>query len=142
MSEEKRIQEYQNDEITVRFNPNICAHSAICIKKLPGVFNLKGKPWVNLSGATKQEIVSLIQKCPSGALTYELKGNANPEPMIAANVIAVMANGPLRLSGQVRIVDDSGKVLFEGDRCTLCRCGASDKKPFCDGSHFRVGFKG
>lgn len=140
--EEKRIQEYQSDEITVTFNPNICAHSAICIKNLPAVFDLKGRPWVNLNGASKDGIVELIQKCPSGALSYELKNSAKPAPLFSANVIAVMANGPLRLSGQVRIVDDSGNILFEGDRCSLCRCGASAKKPFCDGSHFRIGFKG
>lgn len=73
MAEEKRIQHYENAQIEVGFNPNICAHSAKCIKGLPSVFNLKGRPWVNVDGDTAEAIANLIKTCPSGALTYKLK---------------------------------------------------------------------
>lgn len=50
-------------------------------------------------------------------------------------------NGPLLLSGNVRIVAASGRTAWSGDKCALCRCGQSSNKPFCDGSHRAAGFQ-
>jgi CDGSH-type Zn-finger protein len=50
-------------------------------------------------------------------------------------------NGPLLVSGGVRVVDAEGNVLFEGERAALCRCGGSGNKPFCDGTHKEIGFR-
>lgn len=56
--------------------------------------------------------------------------------------IEVRDNGPLRVTGPVRIVDQDGAViLHEGPVTKLCRCGASATKPFCDGEHSRIGFQ-
>lgn len=144
MSETKRVQEYKNDEITVRFDPNVCAHSAVCIRNLPGVFNLKGRPWINLMGEPTEAITGLIDRCPSGALSYTLSQTPGPDsPQEDSQTVAtVLPNGPLRILGPLRLVDGSGQVVYEGDKCLLCRCGASRRKPFCDGSHVRVGFEG
>jgi len=56
--------------------------------------------------------------------------------------ITVRNNGPLRLEGTISILDESGKEWGLAGRTavSLCRCGQSAKKPFCDGSHSRVGF--
>jgi len=51
-------------------------------------------------------------------------------------------NGPLLLSGNLRIVAGSGRVAWEGTKTALCRCGHSKNKPFCDGSHRAAGFSG
>jgi len=56
--------------------------------------------------------------------------------------ITVNKNGPLMVEGQVKVVDHEDNVLKEKEKVFLCRCGASEKKPFCDGSHNRVGFEG
>jgi Iron-binding zinc finger CDGSH type len=50
-------------------------------------------------------------------------------------------DGPLFVRGRLRIVNADGDVIREDTRAALCRCGASENKPFCDGSHLRVGFK-
>ena len=56
--------------------------------------------------------------------------------------IEVRDNGPLRVTGRVRIVDQQGnEIPHEGDVVKLCRCGASATKPFCDGGHSRIGFE-
>ncbi len=57
--------------------------------------------------------------------------------------ITVSNNGPLRLEGDMTIVDANGKEYGLGGRTAigLCRCGLSDNKPFCDGSHARQGFQ-
>jgi CDGSH-type Zn-finger protein len=55
--------------------------------------------------------------------------------------IEVRDNGPYRISGPIRIVNQDGtEVAFDGDVAKLCRCGASSTKPFCDGEHSRIGF--
>lgn len=143
MSEPKRVQEYRNEAITVRFDPNICAHSATCIRRLPSVFDLKGRPWINLAGASTDEIAALIERCPSGALTYTRHDQAVATVDLSeATEIQALPNGPLRVKGKVRVLDAQGNLLLEGDKCSLCRCGASQKKPFCDGSHRDAGFVG
>lgn len=143
MSEKKRIQTYAGEEIVVQFDPNICAHSAVCLRTLPGVFDVKRRKWIEVSAGTKEEIAAAIAKCPSGALTWHEPGDTQPIVEISASTeVHLTPNGPLRLNGQVRILDAQGNVLMETDKCSLCRCGASENKPFCDGRHRSVGFVG
>lgn len=55
--------------------------------------------------------------------------------------ITPLVNGPLEVKGAVRVNASNGTEIREADSVYLCRCGASEKKPFCDGSHKRVGFE-
>ena len=51
-------------------------------------------------------------------------------------------NGPYHIKGKFEIVTEGGReITFEGDETWLCRCGQSANKPFCDGTHKKVGFK-
>ena len=70
MSEET-TREYTNGEVTIVWNQKKCIHSANCVKGLPGVFNSKAKPWINPKGASSNEIVVQVGKCPSGALSMK-----------------------------------------------------------------------
>ena len=69
--------EYTNGEVTVVWRPQLCIHSENCVRGLPGVFNVNEKPWINMEGASSDEIVAAVHKCPSGALT--IKGEAVEE---------------------------------------------------------------
>jgi 3-phenylpropionate/trans-cinnamate dioxygenase ferredoxin subunit len=60
----------------------------------------------------------------------------------AAVTIRACANGPYEVSGLASIVADDGSLLKEGEMAYLCRCGASARKPFCDGTHTKIGFQG
>ena len=64
-------------------------------------------------------------------------------PAMAAVKITVFNNGPIRVEGDFELVDQEGKAFGLGGRSaiSLCRCGQSENKPFCDGSHGRVGFQ-
>ena len=64
---------YENDEIQVFWNPNNCQHAGKCARGIPGVFDPKRRPWIDLSMASAEEIAAVIDQCPSGALQYELK---------------------------------------------------------------------
>ncbi|HDH16272.1 MAG TPA: CDGSH iron-sulfur domain-containing protein, partial [Gammaproteobacteria bacterium] len=54
--------------------------------------------------------------------------------------IRLHQDGPLKITGNMKIMASSGRVAWQGDETALCRCGASEKKPFCDGSHRKIGF--
>lgn len=65
-----KTHEYTNGEVTVVWQPEICIHSANCVKNLPTVFKPKEKPWIRVENASSEEIMNAIDKCPSGALSY------------------------------------------------------------------------
>ncbi len=54
--------------------------------------------------------------------------------------ITVQPNGPLMVIGEVELKDAGGHVYPAAPKTFLCRCGASTKKPFCDGTHSKIGF--
>jgi uncharacterized Fe-S cluster protein YjdI len=64
------IKKYTNGEVTVVWKPAICQHSTLCWKQLGAVFNPQVRPWVDMEGATTNEIIEQVQRCPSGALSY------------------------------------------------------------------------
>ena len=55
-------------------------------------------------------------------------------------IIKELTDGPLEVSGDVKILASDGTVIKETDKSYLCRCGHSAKKPFCDGAHKKEGF--
>lgn len=64
------IQSYSNGVITVTYDSEVCTHAARCVKGLPGVFDVKRKPWIDVDGAHAEQIASQVAKCPSGALKF------------------------------------------------------------------------
>ncbi|MFQ5526301.1 MAG: (4Fe-4S)-binding protein [Thermoanaerobaculia bacterium] len=74
----KRTQKYSTDEITVTFDPNTCIHSAVCLRSLPGVFDVARKRWIRLENASAKQVAATVAACPSGAL--ESAGRESREP--------------------------------------------------------------
>ena len=140
--EEKRIK-YKSENITVSFAPDVCIHAAECVKGLPNVFNTAKKPWINVAGANPEEIINVIERCPSGALKYELIDfeTKEEEVKMEKTKITVMPNGPLMIEGNLSVNKMSGENIKDGEKLFLCRCGHSANKPFCDGSHKKAEFK-
>lgn len=68
-SEKEKQIKYSNDDITVVWKPEVCKHSGRCVTQLPGVFNLQSHPWINMQGASSEEIELQVNKCPTGALS-------------------------------------------------------------------------
>lgn len=143
---EKRIQTYDNGKIKIQYDPNICAHAAECVKGSPEVFDIKKKPWVQPDQAEVDSIRNTIHKCPTGALTYELPDGTvfdlKQQEKAPAWEVIVVPNGPLRLFGACEIKDAHGNLIKETSKVSLCRCGASKNKPFCDGAHKTIAFEG
>ena len=133
------MKEYSNDEIVVIWDPEKCIHARECVKGLPQVFNREKTPWVDISGADSKEIIKVIDRCPSGALSYKMVKKAGESETTYAQ-IKVMKNGPLLVEGDCALIDSTGKEVARAGHLALCRCGSSGNKPFCDGTHIKIGF--
>jgi uncharacterized Fe-S cluster protein YjdI len=135
---------YSNDDITVVWKPDACIHSAICWRNLSKVFDPRRRPWINLEGADTEAIKAQIDRCPSGALSWFLKEElpTGPEHVDAETLVEATPNGPLLVYGNVRVKDAAGNEVTKHKVTAFCRCGASANKPYCDGSHQKVGFEG
>ena len=138
---DKLTKEYATDEIVVEWEPRLCFHSQNCVRSLPQVFDDSRRPWVQVDAASADEVEAAVARCPSGALRTRRVAAAAEEHGQAPPTVCASENGPLLVSGRVRIVDADGDVLFEGERAALCRCGESGNKPFCDGTHKTNGFR-
>jgi CDGSH-type Zn-finger protein/uncharacterized Fe-S cluster protein YjdI len=131
------IETAEGRDVVIAFEAKRCIHARFCVLQQPGVFkaNVVG-PWIAPDDATSTEgLVAVAQNCPSGAIQYRRKDGGPEEAPPPVNLIQVRENGPLAFRGELSIDDKS-----IGTRATLCRCGASKNKPFCDGSHNAIGF--
>jgi CDGSH-type Zn-finger protein len=129
-----RVRDYVGKEITIHDNRRICSHDESCVRGLPLVFRMERRPWIDPDGASPEQIMATIERCPSGALSYTYKDRRMPDSQ-REHRIRVVKDGPYQLSGGIRVKDDLGSAPQSAEHCTLCRCGVSKNKPFCDGSH-------
>ncbi|MGB1003982.1 MAG: (4Fe-4S)-binding protein [Salibacteraceae bacterium] len=138
---EKEItKKYIKDELTILWKPKKCIHAAVCVKMLPEVYNPKERPWLKQENASVAELKAQINECPSGALSYI---DSTEKTTISSSVKAtIKPNGPMLIKGDIELTGMDGSVENRSGMTAICRCGASANKPFCDGSHAKVGFKG
>jgi CDGSH-type Zn-finger protein/uncharacterized Fe-S cluster protein YjdI len=126
---------YTGAKISVVFDGPKCIHSRHCVLNLPQVFiaNADG-PWIQPDNTDVAELQRVVRNCPSGALSYTVAGEAG-EPAPLVNTVRVLENGPYAICAALDFGSGDGPM-----RATLCRCGASSNKPFCDGSHHAANF--
>jgi len=130
---------YQGKKITVYDNRSICAHAGICTDGLPAVFHNREGSFVDPDGASVAEIIDIVNQCPSGALSYIIDDESETRLIDEAS-IQISPNGPYVLKGKVVLLDMSKGEGASESHSSLCRCGASKNKPFCDGSHWDINF--
>src|SRR5215472_15359030 len=130
---------YRGRDIEVSFDLDVCVHVAECLRGEPRVFELERRPWVLPDAGDTDTIARVIELCPSGALQYRrLDGKAQEHHEGPARVTPIL-DGPLMVVGEIEVRHDDGRVEVL-PRATLCRCGESQHKPFCDNEHLRIGF--
>lgn len=131
---------YANADITVVWKPALCIHSETCFKGLGAVFDPTRRPWIDINAATSEVIVRQVEACPSGALSWRRNAAADVPAPDAVVTIEPLPNGPLVVRGAHALRGTAGDDAKSG-AVAYCRCGASKKKPYCDGSHVKIGFK-
>jgi CDGSH-type Zn-finger protein/uncharacterized Fe-S cluster protein YjdI len=126
----------EGKDIAVTFDGVRCIHSRHCVLGAPEVFraNTPGT-WIYPDAAPADAVVRIAHACPSGAIHYRRKDGGRQEEAPAVNTLHLRENGPYAIHADIRLGDSD-----IGFRATLCRCGASKRKPFCDGTHRTIGF--
>lgn len=130
---------YVGGKITIHDNRGICAHAGKCTDGLASVFRMKEEPWIHADSASRDEIIATIQECPSGALSYSIDDLERVASEVEPGIF-IAPNGPYVVSGDVDLIDTTPAAGASKRQITLCRCGGSKNKPFCDGSHWNNKF--
>ena len=135
---EPAIKDYAGGQITIHDNRSVCAHAGYCTDRSPNVFRMKQEPWIDPDGDPADQTIATVDMCPSGALSYSINQVAQ-QAESTMPCIRILKDGPYVVTGGPQLIGDRAPHIAE--RYTLCRCGASKNKPYCDGSHWSSGFK-
>ena len=130
---------YIGKKITIHDNRSVCAHAGFCTDNSPAIFNVEKEPWIDPDADDPEKTARTLRMCPSGALSYTKDGvlykDQDREP-----AIKVSKNGPYYVVGGIELNDSDGSKPESKEHYTLCRCGASNNKPFCNGVHRKTDF--
>lgn len=133
---ENGVETVPGDKVTIVYEGKRCIHARFCVTGAPRVFlaNTPGD-WIYPDAMDAEKLVAIAEACPSGAIQYRRNDGRPEEAPPPVNLASIRQNGPYAVHGEI-VLD--GKPI--GCRATLCRCGASKNKPFCDGSHNDIHF--
>jgi len=135
-----RRKTYTGKNIAIHDNRALCAHAGFCTDSLSAVWRMHQSPWIDSDAADATAIIDTIRKCPSGALSYSVAGVEQRDPNRTPAIHATK-DGPYRVTGGVALDGQEWDHGASREHYTLCRCGASKNKPFCDGTHWDIGFR-
>ncbi|MGE5421226.1 MAG: (4Fe-4S)-binding protein [Chloroflexota bacterium] len=157
---------YKNKDITVYWKPSACIHASYCYRELIEVFDPSRRPWVDLNESNTDRIIEVVNLCPTEALSWKWNDDAKNNSVESDQLnhvrfrrpelvnepetpkeeepvsVKVMVDGPIVLKGSFAIDYDGIKKDVNESMVSICRCGASDHMPFCDGRHRKIGFNG
>ncbi len=133
---ESKVEVVRGQHVTVHFEAQRCIHSRHCVLDAPGVFkaNTPGQ-WIYPDNISAEALVGVALNCPSGAIRYQRHDGGAEEIAPAVNQLRIRENGPYAVHAALTLAGRD-----DGFRATLCRCGQSANKPWCDGSHVTAGF--
>ena len=134
---ERRFQ-LGSEPLVLSDDPSICSKAGFCTRATTDVWELAED---DLSDPERLALLEeMVGNCPSGRLALHARLDEPPIEHPTAQQIAVTDDGPLWVRGGIQLIGADGFRYEVRNRMTLCRCGRSNNKPFCDGSHTRVGF--
>jgi len=133
------VKDFAAPEITVFFNRAICSGAGECVRGLPKVFVSGVKDWVRPDQASASEVMEVVQRCPSGALTYSVNGEHVKRDVKDVSV-RIVKDGPYEITGPVELDTETWSANASRTCFALCRCGKAKNAPFCDYSHGEQGW--
>jgi CDGSH-type Zn-finger protein/uncharacterized Fe-S cluster protein YjdI len=138
---DQKILSYESDEIKVSYDIKRCIHAKECVRGLKKVFDPEKRPWINPEEASADQIIDVVERCPTGALHYETKKEDKKETASDCNTISITSDGPVYFRGNLEVQNEEGEVILNDTRWALCRCGQSGNKPACDNTHTKIDFE-
>jgi CDGSH-type Zn-finger protein len=133
-----RRKEYAGEGFAMSDDKSLCWHAGFCVREHGHAWDLVGKAE---NATQRDDVKAMIQACPSSRLQYhEPASGPADEPQLARQV-AILDNGPLYVQGGIPVEGADGVFYETLNRYSLCRCGASANKPYCDGTHTKTGFR-
>jgi len=132
--EKEIIQRYDGKQINIIFNRSICAGAGTCVRNYPNIYKNASENWIFPDEDSLEVAIKSVEQCPSGALSYEIKGQSVQEKYKGIKM-SVVPRGPLNIKGKVSLDASKWSTNANKEKYSLCRCGASDNKPFCDYTH-------
>ena len=132
---------YPGNKVDVEWDDRLCIHIGECGRAKGDLFISGRKPWCVPNLVSQEEVVNVVERCPTGALTYHFQDASVTEQPNEQNTVTVTYNGPYFFRGNLHIEGASEHNPGLAFRAALCRCGRSKNKPFCDNSHEEVEFK-
>lgn len=134
----ERRRQYRGQDVVMTDDKGLCVHAGFCVRE-------SAKAWDLVYSAETPEdhemLAHMVRSCPSGRLEYALPPDETPVEEELPQQIGVMDDGPLYVQGGIPVESGDGETYEVRNRLTLCRCGASANKPFCDGAHADAGFR-
>ena len=123
-------------DIVLSDDATLCVDAGFCGTRLTNAWAMAGEAG---DPEVRERLARMVAHCPSGRLELRTADGAAIEPRFAPS-IATVRNGPLWVRGGIPVSAADGYEFEVRNRVTLCRCGSSQNKPFCDGAHKSVGF--
>ncbi len=133
---------YKGKSITIYDDRSVCSHDGACTDDLPHCYKQGQDPWIVPDAEediAKQ--IDIVRRCPSGAISYSLGDSDEIVEEDKDPAVTVTRDGPLAVVGRVELKSAEGASYETRSRVALCRCGGSKNKPYCDGTHWHIGFK-
>lgn len=133
---EDLLQHYEGKDVTITFNRSICSGAAQCVEKFSHIYSSQSSTnWINPDAGNLEEIQQSVKNCPSGALSFKINGQQQSGETYANQRLDIIKKGPLQIKGNITLEGITFSTNANEEKYTLCRCGASKNKPFCDYSH-------
>ena len=133
---------YKGESITIYDDRSVCSHAGVCTDDLPHCYRPGHEPWIVPDAEqTVEKQIDIVRRCPSGAISYSLGDSDEIVEEEKDPGVTLTRDGPLAVVGRVELKSAEGASYETRARVALCRCGGSKNKPYCDGTHWHIGFK-
>ena len=138
---EKKVFKFEGERLDVEWDGRLCIHIAECGQAKGDLFVGGRQPWCKPDLVADEEVTEVVERCPTGAITYQAKSGDIKEQHDSENSVMVSYNGPYFIRGKLDIEGSADDMPGVAYRAALCRCGESKNKPFCDNNHENIQFK-
>ncbi|WP_028950406.1 CDGSH iron-sulfur domain-containing protein [Sulfurihydrogenibium subterraneum] len=139
---DEHIKTFEGQDLDLLDIKYLCASARFCLKG-KGIWDIIKEP---NNKEKYEDILQIVSNCPSGRLVLKDKNGNYIEPNLEKEITILEDNlkgvsSAIWVKGGIPIESSKGYIYQIRNRITLCRCGNSKNKPFCDGTHLKVKFK-